>query len=220
MKMLILAFSALTAVAFAGEPIDWQAVAVKNFPELGKKDSEMHARFLRGVERMKKDHPEFFKAANWPLQLARMAAPPTRPFAGLGLSDKEILAIYGPCTEQRAFAPATRALRSDKVDYWADFEFVDGRCVRIAFERMVEGDFTAEDGLRMRQAAAEVGWQRATDFLYLRDLGLGIPNNPGERRWRYEPKFCNLRALCVGSTMTVTSDHYDADFRAESRRQR
>lgn len=216
MKTFLLAFLALAASALASDPIDWQAVAVKNFPDLAKVDSELNARFLRGVEQFKKSQPDFFKSPNWPLTLARMAAPAVKPFRGLGLSEKEIIANYGPCTEIQAFAPATRAIRARKIDYSAEFFFADGRCVEVLFDR-VSGNFTREETIEMLHTVADAGWVISDSGLYWeRSIGLGVPNNPGEKRWRYEPKFCDLIARSAGGTMSITTRMYERDFHAVS----
>lgn len=218
MKTILLVLLTLTLIASAADPIDWQSVAVKNFPELGHEGSALHARFMRGVAQKEKDHPEFFKAANWPLVLARMASPASHRFACLGLTENEIRANYGPCDAVRVFAPASLMLRADKIDYTAEFEFVDGRCVRAQFSKS-GADFAEDESRAMLEAASQLGWRRETDFVFTHSVGLGRPNNPGDPKpWKFDPQKHDLIARIVGTEMGVTTVSYEAVWNAESAR--
>ncbi len=142
-------FILLLALAVtASAQLDYQAIAVKNYPDLGKAGSKMHTDFLRAIADAKEYTPAVLKRADWPLVLARRVAPVAQPFAGLGLTEAQIRNLYGTPDDRpllKIVPPSTKTLSFDKMDYSALFRFWNGKCVSVHFFRQEKHKFSEQD---------------------------------------------------------------------------
>jgi hypothetical protein len=56
-----------------------QREAIRMFPQIGILDSPMNRGFRERYQKYRKDQPEYFREANWPVKLAKEVAPLERP---------------------------------------------------------------------------------------------------------------------------------------------
>lgn len=79
--VLLLFVSVASGIAQTTET-EWQQAAIKQFPDLGVKDSPLNKQFVSAHKRLKASEPDFFLNPQWPLVLARQCAeqllPPLR----------------------------------------------------------------------------------------------------------------------------------------------
>ena len=84
MKLLSLALSAFLLARFASAQTTeegWRAKALEVYPDIGKKDSPLNAKFVALYNERWKSDPDFFKNPKWPLLLANEVAIPSTPSA-------------------------------------------------------------------------------------------------------------------------------------------
>ena len=75
-RKIILLLLALAAVhASAQQTVaDWQSEAIRTYPALAAKDSDLNRLFVSEYARLKRENPAVFLNPQWPMGLARLCA--------------------------------------------------------------------------------------------------------------------------------------------------
>jgi pimeloyl-ACP methyl ester carboxylesterase len=101
---------------------DWQAQAVRKYPDLGIRGSALNQRFVAAVIERRKINPQFFAHPQWPMTLAdelaapANPAPPTSPTPA-PLAPPPAAGLQPPATFSNPGTPAATQLPAQRFEY-------------------------------------------------------------------------------------------------------